>query len=668
MTLLRDLSLLWSMLHVIALFLILFEPRFSWRTTLTVAFVVGGTLLIANILLMYQLGNGILMSMAFFTCTIPTLILFFILSKYRDGRFFFLFCMSDTLSFWVMQITNLLDRMAGDTYIVLLVSRLILFPLVELLFWRYLRRPFLELQRRLDRGWWLFAVVGAVYYLLIMFTAIPVDAPMPDASGVGTAFLVMLLMPLTYMTCLLSLWRQMKMYENTRQMELQRRDYHTLCQKMELGRIYRHDMRHHLSTLDGLLQQQDLDEAQHYIRSLNGGLEDLAYPVQCANSALNAVITAYLVQASNAGCTLRVQVQTPDQLPFEETDLCVILGNTLENAIHACQDLPEDMREIQLSLELTENRRLVLFVKNPCPTPVHFGPDGLPAVPQREGHGLGLQSVRTVSEKYGGLFQCQWEDGFFILQTVLMPPQASTVKQRQVNRVTTAVVALLASLLLINCVPAMADALESIPVLGPIIRVLDLRTYTFHWNNTDYSVTQPQITGAEEPNNASDDFFAEMEEKFLWYAGQRYKGYVGIDADYTVLRDDETLLILRFDSTINVGGSVDYTRHVVLDKTSGEILELSDLFPPGEDYVTPLSAEVLSQMEQAVAAGEGSYYIPGDFWAESDWFRSIAPDQDFYLDEQNRLVLVFEEYSVAPGSMGTPEFTMPAGMGILPTG
>ncbi len=113
MTLLRDLSLLWSMLHVIALFLILFEPRFSWRTTLMVAFVVGGTLLIANILLMYQLGNGILMRMAFFTCTIPTLILFFILSKYRDGRFFFLFCMSDTLSFWVMQITNLMDRMAG---------------------------------------------------------------------------------------------------------------------------------------------------------------------------------------------------------------------------------------------------------------------------------------------------------------------------------------------------------------------------------------------------------------------------------------------------------------------------------------------------------------------------------------------------------------------------
>ena len=163
MTILRDISMLWSMLHVIILFLILFEPRFSWRTTLTAAFAGGGTLLVVNILLMYKYGNGIMMSVAFFTCTLPTLLLFFILSKYRDGRFFFLFCLSDTLSFWMMQVTNFMDRLAGETYLILLLSRLLLFPLAELLFWQYLRRPYRELQRRLYQGWWLFAIVGAVY-------------------------------------------------------------------------------------------------------------------------------------------------------------------------------------------------------------------------------------------------------------------------------------------------------------------------------------------------------------------------------------------------------------------------------------------------------------------------------------------------------------------------
>ena len=198
-------------------------------------------------------------------------------------------------------------------------------------------------------------------------------------------------------------------------------------------------------------------------------------------------------------------MHTPEDLPFEETDLCVILGNALENAIHACEAQPEELRNIQFSLELTENQRLMFSVRNPCPQPVDFGPDGLPSVPKREGHGLGLQSVRTVVEKYGGLFQCLWEDGVFVLRTVLMPPQAVPAKQKRVNRITTAVVVLLASLLLLNCVPAVADTLEAIPILGPIIRVLDLRTYTFRWNNTD-------STGIEEPNDQADASLRQTDE------------------------------------------------------------------------------------------------------------------------------------------------------------
>jgi len=148
MTILRDISFLWSMLHVVALFLLLFQPRYSWRTTLIAGFAGAGVLLVVNVLAMYWLGHGIIMSIAFFTCTIPSLVLFFVLSKYRDGRYFFLFCLTDTVCFWLLQATNFLDRLAGDTYLVLLVSRLILFPLVELIFWRYLRRPYLELQEK----------------------------------------------------------------------------------------------------------------------------------------------------------------------------------------------------------------------------------------------------------------------------------------------------------------------------------------------------------------------------------------------------------------------------------------------------------------------------------------------------------------------------------------
>ena len=74
--------------------------------------------------------------------------------------------------------------------------------------------------------------------------------------------------------------------------------------------------------------------------TLSGGLEELAEPARCANSAVNAVLTAYIVQAGNEGCTVETKLRVPETLPFEETDICVILANALENAVHACQELP----------------------------------------------------------------------------------------------------------------------------------------------------------------------------------------------------------------------------------------------------------------------------------------------------------------------------------------
>lgn len=676
MTILRDISFLWSMFHVVIFLLLLFKPRCSWRTALILSFAGVGTLLCVNVLLMYWLGHGIIMSIAFFTCTLPSLLIFFLLSEYRDGRFFFLFCLSDTMSFWLMQLTNLLDRMAGETYVMLLISRLLLFPLAEYFLWRHFRRPFLELQRKLSKGWWLFAAMGGVYYLLIMFTAIPVDAPMPDAAGLGTICLVMILMPLTYITIFHALWRQMRIYENTRQMELQHRDYESIRQKMELGRIYRHDMRHHLAALDSMLQQEDSAGARQYVQALTGGLDDVSNSVSCANPAVNAVLSAYLTQAANAGCSVKTKLNLPEELPFNETDLCILLANPLENAIHACQNLPEEQRKINLGIELTDNQRLIISMENPCPQPVEFGSDGLPAGKHQEDHGLGLQSVQAVADKYGGLFRCQWEDGAFLLRAVLIPP-APDKKKSGSSRISAAIFGMLLFLILLNCLPALATALEEIPILGSIIRVVDLRTYTLFWKNSEMSVQQPQISGEDlspdvsdgvaEANQEIQDFIDQMEEKFRWYADRRYEGHTGADISYTILRDDPALLVLRFDAVINVGGSVNYCRHFSLDKSTGNILSLSDLFLPDSRYVPQLSREVRAQMEEALAAGTAMYYLPSAGWRDEDCFHSIDPDQDFYINDDGDLVLVFEEYSVAPGSMGTPEFVIPSQLiaGIL---
>ncbi len=423
MTILRDISFLWSMLHIIILLLLVFEPRYSWRTTLAAGCSGWAAMLAVNVLIMAWKGPGIIMSIAFFSCTIPSLLLFFTLSRYRDGRFFFVFCLSDTVCFWLLQVTNFLDRLTGDTYVVMLIGRLIVFPVVEILFWRYLRRPYLELQSKLGRGWWLFAAIGATYYLLIMVTSVPVGSPMPDTIGLIRIILVLILMPLTYMTILHSLWRQIQVHESSRQAQLQRQEYERTMQKMELGRIYRHDMRHHLLVLEGMLQQGDSVSAQRYIGELSGKLVELNQTAWCANTAVNAALTAYITEATQAGCRIDAEVHLPAELPYGEMDLCIILSNALENAINACKKSPPAERDIQLRLILTDNHRIALTLENSCPDPVRFSRDGLPVSSGREEHGLGLHSIRSTAERYGGMFRCGWEAGRFSLQVVMFPPE-----------------------------------------------------------------------------------------------------------------------------------------------------------------------------------------------------------------------------------------------------
>ena len=69
--------------------------------------------------------------------------------------------------------------------------------------------------------------------------------------------------------------------------------------------------------------------------------------------------------------------------------------------------------------------------------------------------------------------------------------------------------------------------------------------------------------------------------------------------------------------------------------------------------MTALSGEVLRQMEERMAADESVIYFPEEFTA-------IDPQQNFYFNGEGELVLVFDEYTIAPGSMGMPEFAIPA--------
>lgn len=183
---------------------------------------------------------------------------------------------------------------------------------------------------------------------------------------------------------------------------------------------YRHDLRHHLQYLLSCIENNQPERAKEYISGICVELEAQQVGRYCENEALNLILSAFGKRAEGAGIEMEVQGALPSVIPVSDSDLCVILSNALENALHACQPLAQAGEKCVISVQLRfaeKTGKFFLYVANPCKTPVRFQ-RGIP-VSDRPGHGIGVQSICAIVERYGGGCQFFLEDGRFILRLFL---------------------------------------------------------------------------------------------------------------------------------------------------------------------------------------------------------------------------------------------------------
>ncbi len=578
--------------------------------------------------------------------------------------------------------------------------------------------------------------------------------------------------------------------EVARQLDMQRQELLRINQKIEQGRIYRHDMRHHLSVLKNLAENEKTEDIQKYIDSLNGRISNVGTEKLCENSMVNAVFSSYIEKGKNENIHIEAKVSFPKKLPIDEFDICTILANALDNAVIACRKCRGD-RWIYISSYLHENGNFSMDIKNPCETSHKFGKNGLPNSQNGEGHGFGLKSIHAIVRKYNGILRCTCDNGIFRLSVVLFSPNnvpAAAKPFRLKKVVSNTAVSLLLAVCFLNFLPDTIRAATALPVIGDAVRLLDINNYhtLFSWGSSSLEINYPQIStdieffsatdniseendetntntdilnlsdaappnetvpgtvsetiapsspntnkeseitlpklseitmsyeqepqtssptapsteakpdsqdtpssseqeilpfpekenqnsetpnltednyqdlsnGIDEMNRQMEEYIEKVKEEFLYYFSRKYHGYVASDTGYNILRNDEKLLSIQFYTTINMGGSGEYSRCFTLDKTSGTVLKLADLFTEESDYVEVISSDILRQMKEQVMAGEADYFIPGGIWSDEECFKEIEEDQNFYIDENNKLVIIFEEYEVAPGSAGIPQFTV----------
>lgn len=191
------------------------------------------------------------------------------------------------------------------------------------------------------------------------------------------------------------------------------REIEALRESQQKTRAYRHDLRHHLQYLSGCLENGQYEQAQRYIHEINAEIEAARVVTYCENEAANLIFSAFAARAEAQGVKFSLQAVLPHILPISESDLCVLLSNALENALHACKGA-DDSIEVQT---YERNGKFFLQVVNDCRKAVRFE-DGIP-VTDRPGHGIGVSSICAIVERYGGLYSFSVKEGKFVLRVSL---------------------------------------------------------------------------------------------------------------------------------------------------------------------------------------------------------------------------------------------------------
>ncbi len=230
--------------------------------------------------------------------------------------------------------------------------------------------------------------------------------------------------------------------------------------------------------------------------------------------------------------------------------------------------------------------------------------------------------------------------------------------------ITLQVFAVLAAAILIlpNLSPGIAHALGDIPILGDFIRVITIRNYSYEdeYHKLDAQIPSVDMGGdaAAEINDDVDKLTETIISKFqedMTSIGD--SGHTYLSIDYEVVTDDQDWFTLKLQVYQGSGSSSVTYKYYHIDKSTGNIIELSDLFE-NDDYIDTISSYILEQMIAEMEEDpQKSYWVDSQY---EDWnFSTISPDQNFYFNSSGEMVIVFDEYEVAPGYMGTPEFAIP---------
>ena len=377
---------------------------------------------VANHLLRELIGYATYSKLLFVRMHLPTFFLFLYIAKRGIIKTAFMILTALVFTSPTVFIGNEIRRVLfTDSSYALLLANLISYGLMLLLAQFIFRNGFNYLIVHSDkRLFLLFSIVPAVYYIYMLAAANLDFSSLDSLSGY-----VLRLIP--SFEVFVFYFMLPYIYKAVRETHIMKSSQAALQQKLDSTEeqinllreantqtaVFRHDIRHQFITLNGLLSNGQIDQAQEYVKTVMADLDAITPKRFCENEIVNLLCSSYDNKAKRLGVQLKINTILPKDIPLSDTELCSVISNGLENALRAASQPKLPNKWVEFSCNVKQNK-IFIQIQNPYTGQVAIR-DGLP-ISKRDGHGYGCYSIQTIAQRNGGLCSFEAKDGLFSLR------------------------------------------------------------------------------------------------------------------------------------------------------------------------------------------------------------------------------------------------------------
>lgn len=182
-------------------------------------------------------------------------------------------------------------------------------------------------------------------------------------------------------------------------------------------RGWRHDWHNHIQALCAQLDSGEYEKARSYLDEINQSILTIDTVLKTGNTMADAILNSKISLMKSKEIEVEAEAQVPASLSVPDVDLCIIIGNLLDNALEACAKLEPGNRFVHIYIHVKGAMLYMSFTNSAGKKQHKIG--NLFLSSKGSDHGFGLKRVDALVEKNGGYLTRASEDGGYTTEVTL---------------------------------------------------------------------------------------------------------------------------------------------------------------------------------------------------------------------------------------------------------